>query len=99
LPVWISHRDPWDLRGRGEGSPRAPSNATLGKTETYENGAAFRGKITATRETGRKVKTLIGTVVDRQEQYLPARYNRQSELTAEVTAEGPNRFEFDLVSD
>ena len=37
-------------------------------------------------------------VVDVMEQYLPARYNRQSELTVEVTKEGPNRFEFTLNS-
>lgn len=27
---------------------------------------------------------------------IPARYNAESELTAEVSAEGPNRFKFDL---
>ena len=29
-------------------------------------------------------------------QFLPDRYNRQSELKVEVTAEGPNEFNFDL---
>jgi hypothetical protein len=32
-----------------------------------------------------------------QENYLPARYHLESELTAEVTPEGPNRFTFELV--
>ena len=33
------------------------------------------------------------------EQYLPARYNEATELTAEVTAGGQNTFQFDLKSD
>ena len=32
-------------------------------------------------------------------QYLPARYNEATELTAEVTADGENTFQFDLKSD
>ena len=38
-------------------------------------------------------------MVDDIKQYLPARYNRQSELTADVTEEGPNRFTFNLSSE
>ena len=29
---------------------------------------------------------------------IPPKYNVQSELTAEVTADGPNRFDFELSS-
>ncbi len=87
----------------GTRGPAAGGNVEDGRFKIAREGGTFAGKfevkITATRETGRKVKTLIGTVVDGQEQYLPTRYNRQSKLTAEVTAEGPNRFEFDLDSD
>ena len=36
--------------------------------------------------------------IDGYEQYIPTRYNRQSELTADVTETGPNRFEFVLSS-
>ena len=32
------------------------------------------------------------------EQYIPTRYNEETELAANVTAEGPNQFQFDLVS-
>ena len=31
--------------------------------------------------------------------YIPARYNAESTLTAEVTPEGPNQFTFELTSD
>lgn len=33
-----------------------------------------------------------------REQYIPARYNLDSELEEEVTADGENRFDFDLKS-
>ena len=70
----------------------APEGGTLAGT--------FRVEITATRKTGEQVKdpTLDNALVDRYEQYLPTRYNQQSELTAEVTETGPNRFEFPLSS-
>ena len=58
----------------------------------------FRVAITASRKTGRQEKDPFGNPFDVREQYLPARYNRQSELTAEVTSSGPNEFEFALVS-
>ena len=58
----------------------------------------FRVEITASRKTGRQEKTLTGQMVDQYEQYLPKRYNRQSELTVEVTEDGPNHFEFALTS-
>ena len=42
--------------------------------------------------------TRTHTMVDQYEDSIPQRYNRQSELTAEVAAGGPNRFEFKLKS-
>jgi hypothetical protein len=33
-----------------------------------------------------------------KENYLPARFNSESELTAEVTASGPNKFSFPVTS-
>jgi hypothetical protein len=59
---------------------------------------AFRVEITAARKTGRKVPSITGNMVDEVEQFIPVRYNRQSRLTAEVTENGPNRFEFALDS-
>ena len=37
-------------------------------------------------------------MVDEYEQYLPARYNKESELIAEVTKGGKNEFPFELRS-
>jgi len=60
----------------------------------------FRVEITASRKTGRKIESPLapGQFADEIVQYLPECYNRQSELTAEVTKAGPNQFEFALVS-
>ena len=58
---------------------------------------ACRVEIRATRKTGQK--TSFGTkVADVVHQYVPAKYNTQSELTAEVAADGPNQFDFSLSS-
>jgi hypothetical protein len=56
----------------------------------------YRVEIGASRKTGRKVPGLSPQPMDEFEQFLPERYNVQSTLTAEVTAAGPNRFEFAL---
>jgi len=59
----------------------------------------FRVEITATRKTGSKMPAALGDgMVDVMEQYIPVRYNRQSELVAEVTDTGPSQFEFALSS-
>ncbi len=36
--------------------------------------------------------------VVRREQYIPIRYNEETELTVEVTPQGPNDFQLDLVA-
>ena len=60
---------------------------------------AFQVQITASKHTGRKVlDPRSNTLIDEYAQCLPARYNSQSELRAEVTTSGPNQFEFALVS-
>ena len=59
----------------------------------------FRVEIGSSRKTGRKVPGgVMGELTDEYVQFLPERYNSQSHLTAEVTASGPNRFEFALKS-
>ncbi|MCH2114835.1 MAG: hypothetical protein MK171_08000 [Pirellulales bacterium] len=77
----------------------APDRGTMDGT--------FRVVITATRKTGKQVSdpTAImmdpkakGGMVDEYEQYIPASYNKKSELTAKVTADGPNEFPFALSS-
>jgi hypothetical protein len=59
----------------------------------------YRVEIRASRKTGKKIRERgMPEPVDELVQYLHARYNNESELTAEVTAAGPNRFEFPLSS-
>lgn len=60
----------------------------------------FRVEITASRKTGKQKKdALLGIMVDEYERIIPDRYNRQSELTCEVTADRPNQFAFELEQD
>ena len=67
----------------------------------------FRVLITATRKTGKQISDptahMMGpnvkhALVDEYEQYIPAHYNKQSELTAEVIAGRQNYFQFALSS-
>lgn len=87
----------------GTSGPTAGGKITEGKFSVSPRQGtfvgAFRVEITAIRKTGRKLKDpMLGQEIDETEQFLPARYNRQSELTIEVTKAGPNHFEFDLTS-
>jgi len=56
----------------------------------------FRVEVTASRPSGRKVEGVPGEVY---EQFFPARYNKESELSAEVLDGGENDFEFALTED
>ncbi len=59
----------------------------------------YRVKIIKSGSTGRKVRDIrSNTMIDEYAQILPARYNEQTELEAEVTSSGPNIFEFTLTS-
>ena len=61
----------------------------------------FRVEITASRRSAKKVHmhTHLGDFFDYvDEQYLPARYNTQSELVVEVKPDGPNQFTYELTS-
>ncbi len=87
----------------GTRGPTAGGKISDGKFSVSPEGGTFVGtfrvEITASRKTGRKVKDpRFGREVDEVEQYIPRRYNHQSELTAEVTAEGPNQFKFALTT-
>lgn len=59
-------------------------------------------RITANRPTGRKTPAGRGsdktTLVDQYEQFIPAKYNNQSELTTEVGDEGQIVRDFRLTS-
>ena len=87
----------------GTEGPTAGGKIENGEFSLLPQGGTFPGKyqveITSTRKTGQQIPAALGDgMVDEYEQYLPARYNTQSELTAEVTESGANRFEFDLLS-
>ena len=87
----------------GTKGPTAGAAIEDGKYLVDAQGGTFIGKfrveITASRKAGRQIRDLtIGRMVDEYEQYLPARYNEQSELTVDVTEAGPNNFPFRLES-
>lgn len=60
----------------------------------------YRVEITAFRGTGEMIPDgdFPDKLEERQEQYIPARYNDQSELEVQVSAEGENHWEFKLES-
>jgi hypothetical protein len=87
----------------GTKGPTAGGDIVNGKFNILPVGGPFAGKFTvqinAVGLTGRKIlDPRSNTMVDEYAQCLPARYNSQSELQAEVTANGPNRFDFALTS-
>jgi len=87
----------------GTSSPTAGGDISQGRFSIAAPGGVtpgtFRVEITATRGTG---KTLtdprFGKPVDETVQYIPAQYNSNSRLTATITEQGPNRFEFAIQS-
>jgi hypothetical protein len=87
----------------GTAGPTAGAQILDGNFAITRSGGTFPGKfrveITSARPTGRKVAGRTGSgLIDELAQCLPARYNRDSELRAEVTDSGPNHFEFALKS-
>jgi hypothetical protein len=87
----------------GTKGPTAGSKIDQGRFSISQAGGTFFGTfrvdITAVRKTGRKVTGhFSGQMIDEIVQFVPARYNRESELTVEVTEKGPSQFEFALKS-
>ena len=85
----------------GTKSPTAGGRIVDGKfsilPEKGLSAGTFRVEITASRKTGRKVMDpVLRTEVDETEQFIPERYNRQSELTRPIITDGPNQFTFEL---
>ena len=72
-----------------DGNFRIPANKGL-------VAGSYRVEITADRKTGKKIQAdeRSSDMVDQLEQYLPAKYNDSSELTAEIQSGGePLSFE------
>jgi len=60
----------------------------------------YRVRIFKSGPTGRKVRDIrTNKIIDEYAQILPPRYNDQTELEAEVTLGGPNRFKYALTSE
>jgi hypothetical protein len=79
--------------------PTAGAEVVGGKFAIAAVGGPFWGKfrveITASRPGGRKVPDrMTGRLVDAYEQFIPARYNTESQLIADVKSGQPNRYEF-----
>ncbi len=86
----------------GTKSPTAGAQIVDGKFSIPAKGGTFTGKfrveITASRPSGKKIPSpMTGEMMDATEQYLPAKYNKQSELQADIT-DGANQLEFPLSS-
>jgi len=87
-----------NTRGSDAGGRIQEGRFSIGVTGGTFSGT-FRVEITANRETDRKqVDDITGKLVPVIQQVIPARYNEQSELTAEVREDGTNEFEFALSS-
>jgi hypothetical protein len=87
----------------GSAGPTAGAEIVGGKFAIQPSGGPFAGKfrveITATKSTGRKVLDIrSNAMIDEYAQYLPARYNSESRLEAEVKSSGPNRLDYVLES-
>ncbi len=87
----------------GTGGPTAGADIVGGKFAIPASSGPFAGKfrveITASRLSGKKVADrFTGKPVDSYEQFIPHRYNRGSQLEADVKADAANRFEFALNS-
>ena len=87
----------------GSSSPTAGGEIAGGRFSIGRQGGTmagrFRVEITASRPVGRTfVDIETGEKVQDVEQYLPARYNSQTELEVEVAPGGGNTFQFDLHS-
>lgn len=83
----------------GTNGPTAGAEIVGGKFAIAQAGGPFTGKfrveITASRPGGEKVfDRRTGKLVEGYEQFIPARYNAESQLRADVTAGAENRFEF-----
>lgn len=74
----------------GGGAPDA-GPITAGKFSFKASPGPKRVEITASRESG-PVDPAMGQAP--REEYIGAEYNVESKLTAEVTASGPNQFDF-----
>jgi len=93
--------EPADGKGTSAGGTIKDGKYTLSGESAVQPGKKIV-RINAVRKTGQKVEagppSPPGTMVEQVERYIPAKYNRQSTLTCEVTASGSNQHDFPLTS-
>jgi hypothetical protein len=85
----------------GTSSPTAGATITNGEFKVNSakgvRPGQFRVEIKAIRLTGKRTKDdLSGEAIEQQAQYIPAKYNENSELIAEIKADENNRLKFAL---
>lgn len=94
------------LPAAGTEAPSVGGTIENGRYELPAEKGALVGKynvrITSMQKTGKQIEAGSpeppGTMVDEVKQVVPPRYNTETELTAEVTADGENTFDFKLES-
>jgi hypothetical protein len=87
----------------GTASPSAGAEVLDGTFSVGARGGLlpgrFRVEITAMRPTNKTRRDhFTGKIVTLEEQFIPAKFNSESQLEAVVAANGPNRFAFKLTS-
>lgn len=75
-----------------DGQPPGSAQIIKGRYATKSRAGKKKVTITSNKPTGEKDSGGF----DITENWLPAKYNTNSELSAEVTADGPNKFDFAL---
>ncbi len=94
------------IPAEGTQAPSVGGTIENGRYELPAEKGALVGKynvrITSMQKTGKQIEAGSpeppGTMVDEVKQVIPPRYNTETELTAEVTADGENTFDFKLES-
>jgi hypothetical protein len=77
--------------------PQPPARAPVSNpsNRSYFSDGPHRVQIRWAKPTGNKNKNEFGEVFDVTTEELPAKYNKQSKLTAQIKAEA-NKIDFDL---
>lgn len=83
----------------GPDLPPCGGSIVDGKYKLKAYPGEFRVKINASRETGEMIPGPSGVDIPKREDYIPEKYNKNTELTAEVAPVNPNAIDFDLMDE
>lgn len=89
-------------KGPMEGRPIEQGAYTVPVTSGLRDGGKYLVRITASRKTGKKVANIMGgggDQLDLYEQYLPAKYHKDSKLEISLADQNKRKFDFDLTGD